>query len=124
MSRDLYLRVVAHLELRLPPNSVRSYLQLGPGIPVPPSATFFDYVVVAQRRYWASSRSSNCADSMAIIKSSNSSYQVGELVSILAFHCPLPQLPVVRLGYVRLLLRATDACPQDSAWNSTYVLLI
>jgi hypothetical protein len=119
MDITLYGQVLAYLTLRLPMHAVRSGLALGSGVPVPFEATFFDWVVVSQRRYRASSRSKNNANSLVAIKNGPSKFMVGELTTILAFPLNLAQCPVVRLGLVRFLKPVLSPFPQDSAWSST-----
>jgi hypothetical protein len=120
MHRELYLLVLQHLQVRLPPDAVRSHRVLGPGVPVPAKALFFDWIVIAQRRYHASSRSRDRANSMVAIKTSFNDFTVGELQVIFAFNLPLPQQPVVRLGAVRMLRPVAEAYPMESAWSKTY----
>jgi hypothetical protein len=119
MSIALYQQVLSYLSIRLPPGSICSRLTLGPGVPVPIQATFFDSVVISQRRYWASSRTKNSANSRIAVRSGADIFQVGELLSVLAFTLPDPRYPIVQLGLVRYLKPVPDAFSEESAWSTT-----
>jgi hypothetical protein len=119
MNQRLYLQVLGHVQIRLPPGSVRSFRVLGPGVPVPPSALFFDWVVVSQRRYYAASRAKDRANSVVAVRTGATTFNVGELVSIFAFQLAVPQLPHVRLGLVRFLRPVENAFHAESAWRAT-----
>jgi hypothetical protein len=119
MPPALYERVLTWLQLRLAQHTARSFFTTGPGIPVIPRATFFDWVVISQRRYWAASRTKNATNSMIAVRDGLDSYKVGELNVIFAFKLGLPQLPFVRLGLVRFLKPVGDPYPSESAWSST-----
>jgi hypothetical protein len=114
----LYRHLVDFLQLRLP---VHSYFALGPQVPVPVQVTFFDWVVVAQRRYWASLQTSNSTNLLVAVRQGPGIYKVGELTSIFTFKLKIPTCPFVHLGMVRYLKPVLDAFPSQSAWSSTYV---
>jgi hypothetical protein len=122
MSRDLYQLVLERLCKQLP-FGIRSHLTLGADVPLLPQATFFDYVVVSQRRYWASSRARNPTNSLVAISRGSGKYDVGELMSIFALVQPRPSIAapsqVLRLGEVRMLRRVEGAFTPHSAWSST-----
>ncbi|KZV60007.1 hypothetical protein PENSPDRAFT_558091, partial [Peniophora sp. CONT] len=117
MPPDLYAQVLAYLRLRLP-FPVRSHITLGPAVALHAEATFFDYVVISQRRYWASSRTNNRANTIVAVCTDAGQYTVGELTSIVGIS--QPQLPVIRLGLVRWLVSCEDA-PVESHWSAMYV---
>ncbi|EPS99806.1 hypothetical protein FOMPIDRAFT_1030690 [Fomitopsis schrenkii] len=97
----------------------RSHLALGAGVPLLPTATFFDYVVVSQHRYWASSRNSNNANSLAAIAQNLNQVAVGELLKIVALAQPQLTAGVIYLGVVRWLVPVDNAHSPESAWSDT-----
>jgi hypothetical protein len=117
MSISLYNQVLTYLSVCLPPGCVRSCLMLGPGVPIPAKATFFDSVVISQRRYWASSRTKNNTNSLVAVRSGADTFEVGELVSIIAFTLAKPRYPIVKLGLVRYLKPVQEAFPVESTWS-------
>jgi hypothetical protein len=116
--QDLYNMVVAHLTARLGTNSVRAYGTMDDGEPVPAKATFFDYVVISQRRYWAQSRTANKHNAHVAVATGHRTYRVGHLVSIFAFPLNVATCPFVRLGLVHFLLPSNVSLPAASSWNS------
>jgi hypothetical protein len=86
MSPPLYSAVLHFLRSRLPTLKLRSHLSLGtPGdesTSLRTKVTFFDYVVVSQRRYWALSRASAPFNSFVAVCTSENSISVGELLDI------------------------------------------
>jgi hypothetical protein len=122
MSRELYQLVLERLRKQLP-FGIRSHLTLSADVPLLPQATFFDYVVISQRRYWASSRARNPTNSLVAISRGPGKYDVGKLVSIFALVQPRPSIEatthVLRLGQVRMLRRVEGAFAPESAWAAT-----
>ncbi|VDB94096.1 unnamed protein product [Peniophora sp. CBMAI 1063] len=112
---DLYSQVLAHLQLRLPV-SVRSDIVLGPATALRREVTFFDYAVIFQRRYWASSRTNSRANALIAVAAEHGQYTVGELTTIIGIS--QPELPLIRLGHVRWLVRAPADVSTDSRWKA------
>ncbi|EPS97090.1 hypothetical protein FOMPIDRAFT_1129209, partial [Fomitopsis schrenkii] len=119
MGPVLYDQVLRYLKVR--GLDVRSHLALGAGPPLFPDATFFDYVVISQRRYWSSARNNNRTNSLATISLGPRETAVGELVLILAVSQPHVSDSVFYLGEVRWLVPATEPYHATSAWRTTYV---
>jgi hypothetical protein len=116
----LYHLLYTFLEVRLPANSIRSYLSTtGSGITIPAEATFFKYVVIGQHRYWASEYSTNAANSFVAVRDGFQTYKVGQLTTIFSAKVGLPQRPHIRLGAVKMLKLVEDAFPCESAWATT-----
>lgn len=118
MAPDVYRDVLDHFVIRLP-FPVRSHIATSNvGVPLLPQATFFDYVVINQRRYWASSRNSNNANSLISVMTGQGSSHVGELTDI--FTISQSTLGGIhRFGRVRWLQPfAFDM--SRSAWSHSY----
>jgi hypothetical protein len=128
MPPELYSLVLDHLRKRLTYN-IRSHLALSGDVPLMPEATFFDYVIISQRRYWASSRARNPTNSLVAVSRGPGLYDVGELISIFALVPPVPggvrvnesssRTDVVRKGQVRFLRRVEEPYVASSAWSHT-----
>lgn len=118
MDERLYTKVLQYFRPRfiLP---IRSHLTLGTpeSIPLLPTVTFFDYTVISQRRYWASSRNNNIANSLIAVTTGPHQVHVGELQDI--FVIDQPALGLHRLGHVRWLVPSTVDL-QGSAWPKRY----
>jgi hypothetical protein len=67
MPPALYKQVLTWLELCLAQHTVHLFFTTGPGLPVIPRATFFDWVVISQRQYWAALCTKNTMNSMIAI---------------------------------------------------------
>lgn len=82
MSNTLYATTLRHVQDRVP-FAVRSHLALGNAVPLFPNATFFNYVIIEQRRYWAANRNNNEANSLvAISVGPVNDVSVGKLMDI------------------------------------------
>lgn len=120
LSRSLYDDVLDNLRLRYPELPIRSYLVPGLEIALLPTVTFFDYVIIASRRFWASSRTNSRANSLVVVRTGPQlSPRVGVLLDILGI--AQQRLPIQRLGHVQWLMRCEEAIPSKSSWTSTYV---
>ena len=100
---DLYSVIFCHFQVRQPDVELHSYLAIAPSqtsIPLLNQATFFDHVILNNKRYLALSRSSRGpADSLVAIRTSASQVWVGELSDI--FIINQPKLGIHRFGRVR-----------------------
>lgn len=105
MNQTLYNSVLNYLRLHFS-FPIISHLALGSNgsVPLLPRVTFFDYAVIHQRRYWASSRNNNIANSLIAVKTGSNEVRVGELTDI--FVLDQPQLGLHRFGHVRWLVPA------------------
>lgn len=119
MGPDLYNEVLQYFTLRLSIR-VRSHIAaITDGVPILPQATFFDYVVINQRRYWASTRTNNEGSSLISVATGPQQIHVGELTHV--FTLQQPTLGgLYRFGRVRWL------CPvnidlSSSTWRHWYV---
>jgi hypothetical protein len=120
MNISLYRGLLNELELHLPPNSIRSYLSgAGPGLVLQPKATFFEWVVIDQRRYPAFEHTKSIPNTNIAVKDGSGAYRVGQLMTIFAVRLGLPQMPFVQMGEVRMLKTVEDTYPSDSAWART-----
>lgn len=82
LSSERYCQLFCHLRAGVP-FAIRSYLTLGNEIPLFPQVTLFDYAILAQRRYWASSRNNNIANSLTVVQMGPGGLvSVGELTEI------------------------------------------
>lgn len=82
MDPDVYNEVLQYftLRLRVP---VRSHIAaVTDGVPVLPHVIFFDYIVINQRRYWASTRTNNDGSSLIAVATGPRQVHVGELTHI------------------------------------------
>lgn len=114
MGPGVYADVLAHFSTRLP-FPVRSHIAVGTqGIPVLPNATFFDYAVIDQRRYWASTRNNNSGNSLIAVSTGFNETSVGELTEIFALQQPTLG-GLHRFGRVRWLV-PLDIDLSESAW--------
>lgn len=115
MGPDVYADVLAHFTARLP-IPVRSHIAVNvEGIPVLPNATFFDYAVINQRRYWASTRNNNAGNSLIAVVTGTGETNVGELTEIFALQQPTLG-GLHRFGCVRWLV-PLDIDLSQSAWT-------
>lgn len=117
LSSDRYTQVLSYVRSRVP-FPIRSHLVLGNDVPLFPNVTFFDYVVIAQRRYWASSRNNNIANSLVAVQTgSDGEVSIGELSEIFVVTQHALQTPFF-LGYVRWLVQQplTKEELSKSAW--------
>lgn len=118
MNPDVYRAVLDHFTARLS-FPVRSHIAASSvGVPVLPQATFFDYIVINQRRYWASSRNSNNANSLIAVATGQGSYHIGELIDIFAISQQTLG-GIHRFGRVRWLQPFAFDMSQ-SAWVHSY----
>lgn len=121
MSNSLYFEVLSYIRDRLP-FPIRSHVSLGPEVPLFPNVTFFNYIVLNQRRYWASSRNNNIANSLVAVRSGLfDQAAVGELTDILIVSQPALQTRFF-LGYVKWFVPLTldEGRLDDSSWSSRY----
>lgn len=97
---DLYSAIFTHLWVRLPDLEFHSHLALAPSttsVPLTNQATFFDHVILDNKRCLASSRSSRgSADSLVAVCTSASHIWVGELCDIFVIN--QPQIGAHRFG--------------------------
>lgn len=118
MKRDIYSKVLYFLQAtcRLP---LRSHLVLGPQAPLFSTATFFDYVIVSQRRYFSSNRTNTLANALISAPRDNTSTpRVGELLDIIVLNQP-DLGGVYYLGHVQWFVPVPwDNIPRSSAWRS------
>ena len=119
MTPLLYSKVLQYLRLRLP-FPIRSHIASGTEPPLLTYATFFDHVVIAQRRYWAASRNNNIANSLVAVATSPGVVSIGELIDIFVLAQPRLQR-VFHFGQVWWLVPLTQAIPPASPWSSLYV---
>ncbi|TFY72264.1 hypothetical protein EVG20_g747 [Dentipellis fragilis] len=120
MQADLYQQVLQYLQLRM--FHVRSHMVLGPGVPLLPKMTMFDYVVISQRRYWASTRNNNLANSLVAVATGPGQFVVGKLTRLFAISQPHVSPANIYLGEICWLVPVINAYPADSAWKGTEVL--
>ncbi|THU96176.1 hypothetical protein K435DRAFT_819510 [Dendrothele bispora CBS 962.96] len=101
MEPDLYKLVLQHVQtVCILPFPLISHLDPTPnGIPLLPSAFFFDYAVVMQKRYWSSVRARNTANSIIATTSQDGTIHVGELLHIIGFQ--QEGIGIHRYGVVR-----------------------
>lgn len=87
---DIYLPLLTHLQLRLPTNTLYSYLSLNlpaGGVMLSPRATLFDHVIANGMCYRPLSCSTSAENSLVAVRmnsSPTSTPEIGELLSILA----------------------------------------
>lgn len=117
MAPSLYEQVLCHIRVR--GINAHSHLALGEGVPLLPTATFFDYVVISQHRYWASSRNGNYINSLAAISRGFNQVAVGELLHIVALAQPQLSASVIYLGVIRWLVPTENPYVPESAWRHT-----
>lgn len=121
MRSELYEEVLSHFSLRLP-FPVRSHIAAGLEVPVLPTATFFDYVIVNERRYWASSRNNGEGNSLVAVATGSTEIFVGELTDIFV----LQQQSIggtYRFGRVQWLT-PVSIDTSSSAWSAIWCVFL
>lgn len=110
----LYLRCVHNLNLR-------PHIAFGHELPLLDTAFYFDYIIVSQRRYYASNRTNNTANSIVVVQSpASSEVRIGELTDILI----LKQVHlggIYHLGHVRWLIPASIPLAECTNWPPMWV---
>lgn len=119
MPPELYSTVLRHFKLRLPDLNIRSWLapaQNGvDGLPLHPSAVFFEHAIVRQVKYVAGRHLKNAADSIVCVQIPGLSVWVGELLDIFAI--TQPGLGTHRFGRVRWM-RPLALDVSNTIWES------
>lgn len=125
LNAGLYIDILSYLNRVFPEAHIRDYRDMskGPGwVPLPPDATFLDYIVMNGRRYSASSRSKSPKNSwVTAIVSAAAETCVGELLDIINVQVSPTQQYV--LGHFRWLggIGDTDLDLAGTIWDSLYV---
>lgn len=88
---DTYFPLLSHFQTRFPHKTLHSHIAQAPStqsVPFFPQATVFDYAIVHNERYKASSRAANNTESLVAVQTGPTSLWVGELNTILSVSQP------------------------------------
>jgi len=100
---QLYNKLLTRLKSLFPQLSLRSILDLNPtswSVPLQQSATFYDYAIVNQHRYYASNRTTSTSSSLVeVVVSETGRTWVGELMDII--HINQSNGYIFTLGHIR-----------------------
>ncbi|KAJ7188886.1 hypothetical protein C8R46DRAFT_1024111 [Mycena filopes] len=123
---DLYDSLLQHLQLRLTNLQLHSYFSVGPpgSWTLSSHAVFFDYVVIQNRRFLASSRAASSANSLVAVRTSSApgaSLWVGELLAVFAIK--QDNIGMHRFGHVRWLRPSTTPIA-GTVWSDFAALTV
>ncbi|KAJ7156359.1 hypothetical protein C8R46DRAFT_1115786 [Mycena filopes] len=123
---DLYDSLLQHLQLRLTNLQLHSYFSIGPpgSWTLSGHAVFFDYVVIQNRRFLASSRAASSANSLVAVRTSSApgaSLWVGELLAVFAIK--QDNIGTHRFGHVRWLRPSTTPIA-GTVWSDFAALTV
>jgi hypothetical protein len=122
MSPDLYVIVLTHLRTQNPHLKIHSHIALMPDLlskPLLSQARFFDFVIVNNKRYLASTRTTKHQETLVTVQTSDLGQTwVGQLEYI--FCIDQVGIGCHHFGRVRWLVPVT--VPQDTIWNQLCVI--